>query len=548
MNFFKLFTNKIFTIGCSSNATEIEKSKVVMTNAMSYLALGFTLFTLFFNLFAGQYAIVYYDLLFCAVFAVPIFLNLFKKTISAQLVIILVLIIAITSGTRYLDYYSFFRFIIILPIYFIFTFFGDQKNWKFYVPLSLVFIFISVSEYQLIQNYNNQSAFEDIRVIYSFIGFWAFIIVFTISIWYFNSSLQKTDAELKRIKRTFDGAVDGYTIYDRDFNILNINKTQLVFSYNGDLQVGEKPYFFNHQQFQKIKETIEEEGRFSEVIHQKNANEENLFFQIDLFKIYDDFNQPHYVEIKRDITIRKKLEIDLLAREKNLKESNQMRDKLFSLISHDLRGPVGSIMYISELINEEDKPNYEDVLKIMRIINTTSSKTFNLLQNLLSWARIQQSKITAIPENIQLLSIFEDNKYSFKAQAFDKKIRIELDSDLSVQAFADKFMIDTVVRNLLSNAIKFCDENDSITLSASIQNNKVFVEVKDSGMGMTKETIDKILIDRKEFSIPGTRNEIGSGLGLEVCQEFLRLNQSELKITSIEHEGSSFSFELPLAK
>jgi PAS domain S-box-containing protein len=233
--------------------------------------------------------------------------------------------------------------------------------------------------------------------------------------------------------------------------------------------------------------------------------------------------------------------------EENLSVLNATKDKLFSIIAHDLRGPIGAMMHISDMLSDME---HFDVTTFKMFINSQkelSQNTFQLLENLLSWAIYNRNNIQYNPCKIDLNSIIEDNIVNIKFRAGQKAIAINFNNQEHHAAFADVDMVRLIIRNLLSNAVKFTSPNETITIGLKNGNDSVEICVTNPGPGISEENVEKILSETDFYSTHGTNNERGSGLGLKVCRSFIALNHGQFFIKSIPGKETTFSFTLPVA-
>ena len=228
-----------------------------------------------------------------------------------------------------------------------------------------------------------------------------------------------------------------------------------------------------------------------------------------------------------------------------LQELNATKDKFFSIISHDLKGPLNSLTSFSSLlINHTDSLSKEEIKMFATDFDKSLKNLFTLLENLLEWSRSQTGNIEFIPESFDIAAMLEENKELLKAQAQNKRITLKNDSPDKMLINAHKNSINTVVRNLISNAIKFTPEGGTITLKTSRQNGSVVTSIADTGVGMPQNVIDKLFRLDSKHSTKGTANEKGTGLGLILCKEFVEKNGGRLWVKSKEGEGSVFYFSL----
>ena len=228
-----------------------------------------------------------------------------------------------------------------------------------------------------------------------------------------------------------------------------------------------------------------------------------------------------------------------------LQELNATKDKFFSIISHDLKGPLNSLTSFSSLlINHTESLSKEEIKMFASDFDKSLKNLFALLENLLEWSRSQTGNIEFVPEPFDLAAMLEENKELLKAQAQNKNITLMNESPEKVLISAHKNSINTVVRNLISNAIKFTPEGGKITLKASRQNGEAVTSIADTGVGMGQNVIDKLFRIDSKHSTKGTANEKGTGLGLILCKEFVEKNGGRIWVTSKEGEGSVFYFSL----
>ncbi|MEP4949000.1 MAG: HAMP domain-containing sensor histidine kinase, partial [Flavobacteriaceae bacterium] len=232
----------------------------------------------------------------------------------------------------------------------------------------------------------------------------------------------------------------------------------------------------------------------------------------------------------------------------NLRQSNDLKDRMFSIIGHDLRSPLSAAklkmdFIMRGIINpKDDKFLDETVYDLLK----TMDEALNLLQNLLGWAKSESNQIQMIPEKLDLNDLVEQTFRLLKLGSDHKNIAMQNNVPLALFAHADNNMIKTVLRNILSNAIKFTPFEGTIKIDSKLGKNKVVIEIADNGNGIPKEDIKKILNPNEHFSKLGTEKEPGTGLGLVLCQNFVQKNGGALKIRSEVGKGSTFYFDLPL--
>jgi len=249
----------------------------------------------------------------------------------------------------------------------------------------------------------------------------------------------------------------------------------------------------------------------------------------------------------RDITERKKTEQLLKENETRLKELNAIKDRIFSIIAHDLKSPFNSIFGFSNLLaNQLHKKDFDGLEKYATIIQNSSKKALDLLTSLIEWSRSQTGRNKFNPEYFELVTVINEVTELFKDSATQKSITIFKESTQNIPVFADKAMASCVLRNLLSNAIKFTNSDGEIKISAKQNEDHLLVSVADNGVGMKKEAVNKLFQIENSYSTPGTQQEVGTGLGLLLCKEFIEMHGGNIWVESEIGKGSIFNFTIPL--
>lgn len=237
---------------------------------------------------------------------------------------------------------------------------------------------------------------------------------------------------------------------------------------------------------------------------------------------------------------------NLRKNEFTLRHSNTTKDKFISIIAHDLKNPMHSIGFSADLmINYYNNLNDEKKIDHLKGIYKTSNHAYDLLENLLHWARAQSKSMNYEPENLDLGEIIRSVVDLSFSSAENKKIEIVNNVIQNSTVYADKNMLDTVTRNLLSNSIKFTNENGKIEISLYTVEDYYIVEIKDNGVGIKDTTIDKLFKIEEQISTPGTMKESGTGLGLLLCKEFIDINRGDIWVESVYGVGTSFKFSIP---
>lgn len=254
------------------------------------------------------------------------------------------------------------------------------------------------------------------------------------------------------------------------------------------------------------------------------------------------------IAIDSDITSAKEAELQIQEQKNELSKLNSTKDKLFSIIAHDLKNPFHSIMGFSDLLLRSfDSIDDEKKKEFIALMNDSSSSAYGLLENLLNWARTQTNRIKFNPSSIDVAAIVREVYQIMAVNAQKKGIELVLSEDFKeVFAYADYNMVFTIFRNLVNNALKFTEKSGEISVSTRTRNNRLEISVTDTGIGMTDEEKEKLFHLDKFHTKAGTSGEAGTGLGLIVCREFALIHGSDIRIESEEGRGSTFFFSLPL--
>ncbi|KPM31205.1 Response regulator receiver sensor signal transduction histidine kinase [Croceitalea dokdonensis DOKDO 023] len=232
----------------------------------------------------------------------------------------------------------------------------------------------------------------------------------------------------------------------------------------------------------------------------------------------------------------------------NLRQSNALKDRMFSIIGHDLRSPLSAAkLKMDFIIRGIIDPKSDDFLDgtVFGLLKTMD-EALNLLQNLLGWAKAESDQIQVIPEQLDIHELVDQTIRLLKLSSDHKKITLKNAIAANTMVYADVNTIKTVLRNLVSNAIKFTPTSGLIQVNAIAKNERLVIEVSDNGQGIPKEDIEKILNPNEHFSKLGTNKEPGTGLGLILCQNFIHKNGGQLNIKSKVGKGSTFYFDLPV--
>jgi PAS domain S-box-containing protein len=358
--------------------------------------------------------------------------------------------------------------------------------------------------------------------------------------------LERINQELQKLSLVASKTDNGVIIADSKDQIEWVNEgfTRL-FGYNLTEWKHEKgPGLENlRDEHNHMDEVLKEvKGKKKSVVFEsaiETKNKESVTVQTTLTPITDNRGQiEKYIAISTDVTKLKETQ-------KALRKLIATKDKFFSIIAHDLKNPFHSLMGISELLVSNQNNYEEEKLKeLHKHLYKVTHQGYQLLTNLLEWARSQTGRLKFYPEKINIAELVEDTIDMISSTADSKDIRINnlIDPDRKVKA--DKNTITTVIRNLISNAIKYSETNEEVKIYSEDNGDFVKISIEDNGVGISPENIDKLFRIDVNFSTRGTDDESGTGLGLILCKEFVERNGGEIFVESILGKGSTFSFTL----
>lgn len=288
----------------------------------------------------------------------------------------------------------------------------------------------------------------------------------------------------------------------------------------------------------------------------KGANGEEFFVLIYSKIIPQQQKPPFMLSVVVDHSNYRLVSDEFIESEQKLREINAAKDKFFSIIAHDLKNPFNTIIGFSELLIEElGRLEFDQIKEYLKIMNKSALGGMNLLNNLLNWSLSQIDKIEFRKSKFDLVELLNANIDLIKEKANLKRIEIIRNSAESVIVLADKNMIDTVFRNLLSNAVKFTPKAGKIEINIDLLIHDKYedlaiaqVVIADSGVGISETNLDKLFRVDKHFSTLGTEKEKGTGLGLLLCNDFIKRHEGQIWAESNIGEGSKFFFTLPFDK
>lgn len=375
-------------------------------------------------------------------------------------------------------------------------------------------------------------------------------LVISVLMWLFSRAWIKLRINERQLKAVFNSLDSIIIEFDSEGNYLNINSIDpdLLVLPENELRGKNVDEIFDKEKARFLKEAIrkciterklvvveypviirDEERWFSARISNKDAN-------TVIFNSYD-------------ITENKNREQRLIQSENELKNSIEMQTKFFSVLAHDLRGPLGSHNNILDLLYEQyDETSEETRKSFIGSLQESSHNLYALLENLLKWSMSNAGKIDVQPVEFDLLEVYNNLTNGFDKQAKTKGVRLKCELNTATKVFADVNLFETILRNLISNAIKFTPENGEVVISAERENKSgelfYVVKVTDTGIGIDEKRIANMFRVDKTKSTSGTANETGSGFGLILCQELAHKMGTTIQVESVSGKGSTFSFLL----
>ena len=264
--------------------------------------------------------------------------------------------------------------------------------------------------------------------------------------------------------------------------------------------------------------------------------------------VYSESDMRFLTSIGSQIAIaidRKKTEEEIKLKNELLQAINAEKDKLFSIIAHDLRGPLSAFVAATQIITEEIQTmSMEEIKEITESMKASATNIYSLLENLLEWSRLKRGGMDFVPEKLNLKKKIGECINVLSESARKKRIKIEVTIPDEMEVLADSHMFEAVLRNLVSNAIKFTTSGGLVNVAASHNDHSIEIKIRDSGIGMSPELKNRIFQINEKTSRPGTEGELSTGLGLLLCKEFIEKHNGKIWVESEVGTGSTFSFTI----
>lgn len=298
-----------------------------------------------------------------------------------------------------------------------------------------------------------------------------------------------------------------------------------------------------------VKDLLKSETRESTLVEKRYLTKTGeIIWALTTVSLTQDFEgKPLYFIVQiQDITQRKRNEEQVLRYTDELKNLNASKDKFFSIISHDLRSPFNSLLGLTEFLTHSyDEMNPSDIKNSILNIYNSAQQVYNLILNLLEWSMLQSGRLKVEKSIINLAELGMEIMNLYKEGANNKRLELVNHMNDSIFIYADKYMIDTIVRNFVSNSIKFTNPGGKIIIKGMINGDNAEVSVTDTGIGINPEDQKNLFRIDEQTRRDGTANEKGTGLGLILCKEFIEKNNGVLWVEGEEGKGSRFSFTVP---
>lgn len=371
----------------------------------------------------------------------------------------------------------------------------------------------------------------------------------------FNESLKLTDEFNRGLSLKESNYKGLYEVYEKTGNYRKALEYHILYAQYTDSLVKKEKY----EQIVNLEKQYDTEKKENKIIQlqakqeltniqlRKNKQLKQLAFVTTVMLLGFVFFVliKYFDKIKLNKVLAEKNHI-IKESEQELRLLNAAKNKFFSIIAHDLKNPLHSVMGYSSLLSTDyDKFTENERRKFATDINQSTNNISRLLQNLLEWSRSQTGKLTFEPLEVEFKKLIGNSVNVLYSVAEQKNIRINFEYDDKLKIFADPLMIETVLRNLINNAIKFTPKNGEIAISAKQKIQEVEIRITDNGIGISENDRHNLFRIDSKVKRKGTNNEDGSGLGLILCKEFVEKNKGIIWVESTPGGGSSFYFTIP---
>ena len=328
-----------------------------------------------------------------------------------------------------------------------------------------------------------------------------------------------------------------------DFKQKQLNYKDSIFNVDHQRQITELETKFQSKQKENENQILRKDLSLEKMRVKEQINIRNFLLALSLLIII------LVVILLNRARIKKRTHKIIEKQKSELEKANNTKDKFFSIIAHDLKSPFSALLGFSELLaTSYDDMDDKERKSFINDLHTASQSTYSLVENLLTWSRIQQGNLAMTKEKIDIFNVIANGILANQSTAKLKNIAINNNISSHDTIWVNKFSIETIIGNLVSNAIKFTPEKGSIDISTEEKNGMLIVSIIDTGVGMTSEQVQNLFKIDKNISTTGTNNETGTGLGLILCKEFIEQNDGSIWVKSELGKGSIFSFSVPIYK
>jgi len=378
---------------------------------------------------------------------------------------------------------------------------------------------------------------------------------------YYNLSLENKTEKNKYLKLAIKNLNEatGIFTYDEKFDKVNECYIELSKTYeeNGDFKMALKCY----KKYVNIDQTVltyEKENRLTQIKTEREFDLKDKKIEIQKLHIKRDTRKVYTLVIITIGTVillslllllytfKRKSNKMLLEKNKEISNVNKQKDKFFSIIAHDLRGPFGGFLGLTELLAEDiDMMDKEEIQFTAVNMRSSAHNLSSLLDNLLEWSRMEQGLISFQPKHHNLLQVIKECVATLQDASNKKDIVIENSIDDTLEIYADRNISQSVFRNILSNAIKFTPKGGAIKINAKEDANDTIISISDTGIGMNAKMVKNAFQLDAKINRKGTEDEPSTGLGLILCKEFIEKHGGKIWIESEEHKGTTFHFSFP---
>ncbi|HET6558162.1 MAG TPA: PAS domain-containing sensor histidine kinase [Prolixibacteraceae bacterium] len=352
----------------------------------------------------------------------------------------------------------------------------------------------------------------------------------------------------------------------QDYSILTMDKNMVincwcagsekVFGYKPEEVIGKQSEIIFNKEDRKNKiplqevETAMKEGKASDNRWHVKKDGDLFYAYGQIFPLKDAKGElVGFVKILRDLTEKKMAEDAIGKYVKELEELNTHKENILAILSHDLRSPLGAIIEIADYLRSDmEQMNQEELRQMLDMLYQASTDELNMLDYLLEWARIKYASEVFSPHGIDLRQMVAKVFEKFQKMSDDGSVRLNNEVSEGAIVYADKNMLLSIFQNLVSNAIKYTPPRGSITVSATTEEGHVMVKVKDTGIGMTKEKMGKLFKPQVKTLAQARKEDKGAGIGLLLVKGFVERNDGQIWVESVEGQGTTFFFTLPVPK